>query len=101
MLRNSVFPRIGGIIRKKPSSATMPGASRKRMFSGRGRPSQLIQKYSDKFTFTAGSSLWMSQYSNGPKKDQFGPRRNVPMITSDTHRSRKPTQKNDTAKGRS
>ena len=27
----------------------------------------------------------MSQYSKGPKNDQFGPLRKVPMITSDTH----------------
>src|SRR6185436_13486969 len=96
ILRKTVLPRIGGSITKNANKLTRPGSSRIKMLSGRGRSSQWIQKYSDKFTFTDGSSLWMSQYSNGPKNDQFGPRRNVPMITSDTHRSRKPVQKNDT-----
>ena len=55
----------------------------------------------DRSTFTIGSSLCRSQYSNGPKNDQFGPRRNVPRITNDTQKRMKPTQKKLIAKGRS
>src|SRR5947209_115268 len=35
----------------------------------------------------------MSQYSNGPKKFQLGPRRKVPSTMSDTHRIANPNRK--------
>ena len=39
--------------------------------------------YSDRLTLTSASSLWRSQYSKGPKKFQFGPRRKVPRTISE------------------
>src|SRR6266446_258576 len=35
----------------------------------------------------------MSQKSNGPKKFQFGPRKNVPSTMSDAHRTANPNRK--------
>src|SRR5215475_10239470 len=52
-----------------------------------------IQMYSDRLTFVSAASLWISQYSNGPKKFQFGPRRNVPSTISDDHSTAKPNRK--------
>ena len=49
--------------------------------------------YSDRLTLVSASSLWMSQNSNGPKKFQFGPRRNVPSTISDTQSTANPNRK--------
>src|SRR6266853_6481302 len=49
--------------------------------------------YSDRLTLVSASSLWMSQNSKGPKKFQFGPRRNVPSTMSDAQRTAKPNRK--------
>ena len=51
------------------------------------------QMYSDRFTLVSAASLWMSQNSNGPKKFQFGPRRNVPSTMSDDHSTTNPNRK--------
>src|SRR5207247_7147410 len=60
-----------------------------------GRPVRRArtQTYSDRFTLFRAASLWMSQNSNGPKKFQFGPRRNVPSTMSDAHRTANPNRK--------
>ncbi len=49
--------------------------------------------YSDRLTLVSAASLWMSQNSNGPKKFQFGPRRNVPSTISEHHSTTKPNRK--------
>ena len=51
------------------------------------------QKYSDRLTLVSAASLWMSQNSNGPKKFQFGPRRNVPSTISEHQSTTKPNRK--------
>ena len=48
---------------------------------------------SETLMLLSGSTLWVSQYSNGPKKFQFGPRRNVPSTISVTHSTKKPNMK--------
>ena len=50
------------------------------------------QMYSDRLTLVSASSLWMSQNSNGPKKFQFGPRRNVPSTISEHPQDHEPEQ---------
>src|SRR5581483_9694144 len=97
----NVNARIGGRPPRKNSVRRIPGASRTRMFLGSAWPSQDTQKYSDRFTFDSVASLWTSQFSKGPKKFQFGPRRNVPITISEIHRIRNPNMKVPTASGRS
>ena len=48
------------------------------MFSGWLVPSICTQTMSERLTLLSGMSLCRSQYSYGPKKFQFGPRRKVP-----------------------
>src|SRR5690242_13380977 len=97
----NVNARIGGRPNRNPATTTNPGSSRKSMLCGSAFPSQDTQKYSDRFTFDSVASLWTSQFSKGPKKFQFGPRRNVPITISEIHRIRKPNMKVPTASGRS
>ena len=67
-----------------------PIDSRNKTFEGRPVFSHLIQKYSERFTLVNGTSLWGSQYSNGPKKFQFGPLKNVPIKIKKIHKIKKP-----------
>src|SRR5215831_1021155 len=71
----------------------MPNISRTRKFVGSAVRKPRTQMYSDRFTLVSAASLWMSQYSNGPKKFQFGPRRNVPSTMSDDQSTAKPNRK--------
>src|SRR5579862_7057819 len=80
----------------------MPGSSRqmassKRMPSGMGNftsvgdvPNMLSQNMSETLILFSGSTLCASQCSNGPKKFQFGPRRNVPNTINVVHKTMKP-----------
>ena len=68
------------------SRSRVPGGA---FGSGRVRACS-TQKYCDRSTLFSASTLCASQYSNGPKKFQFGPRRNVPRMISVTHSTRKP-----------
>src|SRR3954466_5311635 len=71
----------------------MPKISR--MYQADGNPVRKArtQMYSDRLTFVSAASLWTSQNSNGPKKFQFGPRRNVPSTMSEVHRIANPNRK--------
>src|ERR1041384_1488896 len=97
----NVKARIGGSPARKKIVMRIPGASRTRMFFGSAWPSHETQKYSDRLTLESVASLWTSQFSKGPKKFQFGPRRNVPIAISEIQRIRKPNMKVPTARGRS
>src|SRR5437870_5520950 len=70
----------------------MPKISRTNQFAGSPVRKPRTQMYSDRFTLVSASSLWTSQYSNGPKKFQFGPRRNVPSTISDDQSTANPNR---------
>src|SRR5437899_1106508 len=71
-------------------TSTMPNISRISQKLGTPVLDRRSQIYSDRLTLVSASSLWMSQYSKGPKKFQFGPRRNVPSTMSDAHSTANP-----------
>src|SRR5687767_7937760 len=101
--RNTVTANSGGNTTKYNSTAMMPGASRCTIYPssvkkgepggalGKLCPNPYTQKYCDRSTLLSTSTLCGSQYSNGPKKFQFGPRKNVPRMISVTHSSRNPS----------
>ncbi len=66
-----------------------------------GSPMICSQKMSDRLTLFSGTTLCGSQYSNGEKKFQLGPRRNVPSTISTTHSTTKPNMKVEIANERS
>ena len=53
---------------------------RKLTKEGSGFSKPITHIYSDKLTLFKATTLWGSQNSNGPKKFQFGPLKNVPTI---------------------
>src|ERR1700682_3798248 len=63
----------------------MPTISRMNHCDGSPVRNARTKTYSDRLTLVSAASLWMSQNSNGPKKFQFGPRRNVPRTISEHH----------------
>ena len=63
------------------------------MLSGNAWPRPRTHTYSESCTLVSASSLCTSQYSNGPKKFQLGPRRNVPSTMSDDQRTTNPKRK--------
>ena len=71
----------------------MPNTSRTSGLVGSAVRKPRTQMYSDRLTLVSAASLWMSQNSNGPKKFQFGPRRNVPSTISEAHRMTNPNRK--------
>ena len=71
----------------------MPKISRMNHCCGSPVRNARTQIYSDRFTLVSAASLWISQYSNGPKKFQFGPRRNVPSTINDAHSTANPNRK--------
>src|SRR5579862_7355861 len=97
----TVNARSGGSAARYTTVKRMPGASRIKGCWGKAVPNHFTQKYSDRFTLDKVCSLCTSQFSKGPKKFQFGPRRKVPMTMSEIHRIRKPNMNVPTASGRS
>src|SRR5579872_179924 len=84
--RITVRARSGGRANRYRSTRMMPGSSRmigpkklpkRTLKSSSGMCSMFSQNSCDRLTLLSGKTLCGSQYSNGPKKFQFGPRRNV------------------------
>src|SRR5712691_11941585 len=71
----------------------MPNISRMNGLVGSAVRRPRTQMYSARLTLVSAASLWRSQNSNGPKKFQFGPRRNVPSTMSDAHSTANPNRK--------
>ena len=106
--RIAVRPSNSGMPRKHAAITMRPGISRTRQpippndsVAGGGCLRRRSQKISDRLTLVPMAVLCGSHGSKGPKKLQFGPRRNVPITIGRIQRTRKPNMNTAIANGRS
>ena len=84
---------IEGINVKYNNTIKNPIHSLNKILPGRPDSNPITHIYSDKLILFKAMTLCGSQNSNGPKKFQLGPLKNVPIIIKKTHRTDQPYMK--------
>src|SRR6202011_4167920 len=87
--RKIVFASTGGKTNRYTNTKNSPGSSRTNQCRSMDMPKEPQMK-SDSMMLFSGTFLCGSHGSKGPKKFQFGPRRNVPSTISTHQRTTKP-----------